>query len=201
MGFLYYSGHQDLSLDDERFAPLWAEAEALDTPVYLYPIPAPPRMEQAYYSGLPQNMGKLLSIAASEWHAAISLQVLRLIMSGLFDRHPKLRILVGHLGEHLPSSMNRAGTALQWMSQHLQQPVHNYFHRHYWVTTSGCYTAAMFHTALESVGMDRMLFSIEYPFSSTQRGRVFLDNLELADEALHKLAHANADALFGLEPY
>ena len=199
VGFHFYSGLPDLPLDDERFAPLWAEAEALDTPVYLYPVPAPPRMEQAYYSGLPQNMGKLLSIAASEWHAAIGLQVLRLIMSGLFDRHPKLRILVGHIGENLPSSIDRAGTALQWMSQHLQKPVHDYFHRHFWVTTSGCYTTAMFHAALERVGMDRMLFSIEYPFSSTQRGRAFLDNLELAEEALQKLTHANADTLFGLQ--
>ncbi len=197
VGFLFPCGLKDLFLDDERFAPVWAEAETLDAPVYLYPAPFPRRVEQAYYSGLPKNMGKLLSIAAWDWHAETGLHVLRLIMSGLFDRHPRLRIVVGHMGENLPSSIDRAAGALEMMTHHLHRPVSEYFHRHFWVTTSGYFTTTMFRSALEVVGIDRVLFSIEYPFSSTQRGRAFLDSLKLAEESLAKLSHANADALFG----
>lgn len=198
-GFLFYSGLQGY-LDEERFAPVWAEAEALNAPVYLYPVPAPQQVEQAYYSGLPGTMGKLLSIAAWDWHAEIGLHVLRLILSGLFDRHPGLRIIVGHLGESLPSSINQAAAALQVMTQHLQQPVPDYFHRHFWVTTSGYFTTAMCRSAVDTVGIDRMLFSIEYPFSSTERGRAFLEGLDLSEDALAKLTHENADALLGLSP-
>lgn len=201
VGFLFYPAIQGVFLDDERFAPLWAEAEALDTPVYLYPASAPPRMEQAYYSGLPQNMGKLLSIAAWDWHAEIGLHVLRLIISGLFDRHPRLRIVVGHMGENLPSSIRQAADALGAISRHLQRPIHDYLHSHFWITTSGCYTEAMFRAALESVGIDRMLFSIEYPFSSARRGRAFLDSLHLPEDDLRKLSHINADALFGFQTH
>ena len=199
-GVMLQGAVQGVLLDDERFDPVWAAAAHLRIPVYLHPAPPPPAMEQAYYSGLPDNMGNLLAIAAWGWHAETGLHVLRLIVSGLFDRHPGLRIIVGHLGENLPSSIARAGGALDIMAKHLKHPVEEYFHRHFWVTTSGYFTVPPFQSALEVVGIDRMLFSIDYPFSSTTRGRAFLDSLQLDTTDREKLAQHNAEQLLRLPP-
>ena len=197
-GLMLHGTTRGVFLDDEQFEPVWAAAESLGLPVYLHPGPPPPAVEQAYYSGLPANMGHLLSIAAWGWHAETGLHVLRLIVSGLFDRFPKLRLIVGHMGENLPFSIARASSALDVMASHLQRPVEEYFHEHFWITTSGYFTVPPFQCALEVVGADRMLFSIDYPFSSTMRGRLFLDSLQLRGENLEKLAYRNAERLLGL---
>ena len=143
-------------------------------------------------------MGNLLSIAAWGWHAETGLHVLRLIVSGLFDRHPGLRVIVGHMGENLPFSIARAAGVLDGMALHLERPTEEYFHHHFWVTTSGYFTVPPFQCAIEVVGIDRMLFSIDYPFSSNKRGRTFLDSLELEAPELAQLAHSNAERLLGL---
>ncbi len=197
-GVMLHGTTEGIFLDDERFEPVWAGIEALQVPVYLHPAPPPLAVEQAYYSGLPENMGHLLSIAAWDWHSETGLHVLRMIISGLFDRHPGLQLIVGHMGENLPISIARTSSALDLMTMHLRRPVEEYFHRHFWVTTSGYFTVPAFQCALEVVGIDRMLFSIDYPFSSTTRGRAFLNSLELTGEDLEKLASRNAEILLGL---
>ncbi len=199
-GIMLHGTTGGVFLDDERFEPVWAAAAHLGVPVYLHPAPPPPAVEQAYYSGLPDNMGHLLAIAAWGWHAEAGLHVLRLIVSGLFDRHPGLRLIVGHMGENLPFSIARAGGVLDIMAKHLQHPVEAYFHQHFWITTSGYFTVPPFQCALEVLGIDRMLFSIDYPFSSTTRGRSFLNSLELNPDDREKLAHGNADQLLRLLP-
>ena len=197
-GAMLHGTTQGIFLDDERFEPVWAAAEALGVPVYLHPAPPPPAVEHAYYSGLPANMGHLLAIAAWGWHAEMGLHVLRLIVSGLFDRHPGLRVIVGHMGENLPFSIARASGVLDQMASHLKRPTEEYFHKHFWITTSGYFTAPPFECALDVVGIDRMLFSIDYPFRSNQRGRGFLHSLKLDDADRRKLAHANAEHLLAL---
>ena len=197
-GIMLRGTTQEAFLDDEQFAPVWAAIEALDAPVYLYPAPPPAAVAQAYYSGLPGNMGHLLAIAAWGWHAETGVHVLRLIVSGLFDRHPRLRLIVGHMGENLPASIARTSDALAVMAGHLLRPVEEYFHRHFWITTSGYFTATPFQCALEVVGIDRMLFSIDYPFRSTTHGRAFLNSLKLDHDAFEKLAFRNAEALLGV---
>ncbi len=197
-GVMLHGTTQGIFLDDERFEPVWAAVEELRTPVYLHPAPPPPAVEQAYYSGLPENMGHLLSITAWGWHAETGLHVLRLIVSGLFDRHPGLRIIVGHMGENLPFSIARAGGVLDQMAKYLKRPVEEYFHEHFWITTSGYFTAPPFQCAVDVIGIRRMLFSVDYPFSSNTRGRAFLDSLALSPPDLRRLAHVNADKLLGL---
>ncbi len=197
-GVRLYGTAEGIALDDERFEPVWVAIEALQVPVYLYPGPPPPAVEQAYYSGLSGNTAKLMSIAAWGWHAETGVHILRLIVSGLFDRFPGLQLIVGHMGENLPTSIAHVGSVLDQIGQQLNMPVENYFHRHFWITTSGYFSPGTFSQALESIGIDRMLFSIEYPFSSMIRGRDFLDSLVLPPHDREKLAHSNADRLLKL---
>lgn len=187
-----------LFLDDPRFTPFWEAAHALGVPVYLHPAPPPDAVQQAYFSGLPDNVAFFLSTAAWGWHAETGLHVLRLIASGLFDRFPRLQLIIGHMGENLPFSLARAGAILGRSHLPLQRPVADYAHDHLHLTTSGYFTLPPLLCALQVFGADRLLFSVDYPYSTNQQGRSFLDALPLSPADLHKIAHTNAERLLKL---
>ena len=188
-----------LFLDDVRFAPFWEAANALEVPVYLHPALPPEPVRSAYYSGLPGELGAMLSIAGWGWHAETGLHTLRLIVSGLFDRLPNLQLIIGHMGEGLPYAMARSSAILSAAAQ-LQQPVAGYFRSNIHITTSGYFTEPPLRCAMEVVGIERLLFSVDYPFSPNTRGRAFLDDLSgvLSEEELALLAHENAERVLKL---
>jgi uncharacterized protein len=188
-----------LFLDHRRFTPLFETAQALDVPVYLHPAPPPEEVKEAYYCGLPGTVGFTLSTAGWGWHVETGMHCLRLIVSGLFDRLPKLKIIIGHMGEALPFYIARADAVLTQNAKHLQRRVAEYFHEHFYITTSGCFTLPPFLCTLQVVGADRMLFSVDYPFSPNAQGRAFLDALPLSQEEMAKFTHGNAERLLKLE--
>jgi predicted TIM-barrel fold metal-dependent hydrolase len=187
-----------LFLDHPRFAPLFEAAQALDVPIYLHPAPPPEAVNQAYYGGLPANLGYILSTAAWGWHVETGMHCLRLIASGLFDRLPKLKIIIGHMGEALPYYIVRADDFLAQSTKHLQRRIPEYFHEHFYITTSGCFSLPPFLCALQVVGADRILFSVDYPFNSNAQGRAFLDALPVNPEEMAKITHGNAERLLKL---
>lgn len=185
-------------LDAPEFLPVWEAASALGVPVYLHPAPPPEPVASTYFSGLPGELGHLLSIAGWGWHAETGLHILRLIVSGLFDRFPSLQVVIGHMGEGIPYALARSSAVLTPAAKQLRQPVAGYFRTNVHITTSGYFTRQPFHCCREVVGLDRMMFSIDYPFSPTTRGRDFLQSLDLADEDRNAFAHGNAERLFKL---
>jgi uncharacterized protein len=189
-----------LFLDDPRFLPVWEAAAALRVPVYLHPAPPPEKVREAYYSGLPGELGMLLSIAGWGWHAETGLHSLRLIVSGLFDRLPDLQVIIGHMGEGLPYALARSSAVLSRAAPHLRQPVAEYFRSNIRVTTSGYFTQPPLRCALEVIGIDRLTFSVDYPFSPNTNGRAFLDSLAgiLSPEDHAKLSRRNAEKLLKL---
>jgi len=184
-----------LFLDDPRFFPVFQAAAELKVPIYLHPAPPPSAVQKAYYSGLPEGYGQALSIAAWGWHAETGLHVLRLIVSGLFDRLPELQIIIGHMGENLPFSIARAESVLAQTVTTLKKPISEYFLTNFHVTTSGYFTLPPFLCALQVTGADRILFSVDYPFSPNKKGRAFLDSLPVSPEDKEKIAHGNAERL------
>ena len=190
---------EGLFLDDPRFLPVFEAAAQLGVPVYLHPAPPPETVKQAYFSGLPGELGHLLSIAGWGWHAETGLHTLRLIVSGLFDKVPCLQLFIGHMGEGLPYAMARSSGILSGPAK-LQRPVAEYFKSNIHLTTSGYFTLPPLKCALEVVGIERMMFSVDYPFSPNTRGHAFLDQAAgvLPAEDLEKLAHGNAERLLGL---
>jgi predicted TIM-barrel fold metal-dependent hydrolase len=185
-------------LDDARFTPFFEAAQALDTPIYLHPAPPPEPVMRAYFGGLPGALGQVLATAGWGWHVETGLHVLRLIATGVFDRFPRLKIVVGHMGENLPFSIARAEAVLGQVAGGLQRKVGEYFREHFYLTTSGYFTRPPFDCMLQVVGIDRILFSVDYPFSSNETGRAFLDGLGLNPTDLAKVAHGNAAALLKL---
>lgn len=189
-----------LFLDHPRFTPFWEAAHALDVPVYLHPAPPPTPVQQAYYSGLPDDVSFMLSTAGWGWHVETGMHCLRLIATGLFDRFPRLQLIIGHMGENLPFSIARADAVLSRAQQKPQRSCAEYFHEHFHITTSGYFTIPPLLCALQVVGADRLLFSVDYPFSPTQTGRRFLDSLPVSPEDLRKISHQNAERLLGIPP-
>jgi uncharacterized protein len=187
-----------LFLDHQRFTPLFETAQALDVPVYLHPGPPPEVVKRIYYGGLPGDLGFFLSTSAWGWHVETGMHSLRLIVCGLFDRLPKLKIIIGHMGEALPYSIVRADAVLSQGAQHLQRRVSEYFHEHFYVTTSGYFSLPPFLCALQVVGADRILFSVDYPFSPNALGRAFLNALPVSPEDMAKITHGNAERLLKL---
>lgn len=186
-------------LDDPAFGSILARAEALDVPVYLHPgIPAAP-VRAAYYDGLPGNFSFTMALAAWGWHAETAVHTLRLVLSGTLDRHPRLKIVIGHMGEALPFMLDRIDetTAAEARAQ-LQRPVRQTILDQVWITTSGFFTMVPFMAALMTFGADRILFSVDYPFASNARARAFLDALPVSAADRARIAHGNADHLLRL---
>ncbi len=197
-GALLHGHNGGAFLDDPRFLPVWEAAAALGVPIYLHPALPPGEVFDMYYGGLPGNSGQVLSMNAWGWHAEVGLHVLRLILSGLFDRFPAQQVIIGHMGENLPFSLARAATALAPTAKHLKRSIANYFHENIHVTTSGYFTQPPFLCALQVVGIDRLLYSVDYPFSANTTGKAFLDSISLPPADLHKFGFGNAQRLLRL---
>jgi predicted TIM-barrel fold metal-dependent hydrolase len=187
-------------LDDPRFDPILARAERLDAPIYVHPNLPPQSVREAYYSGLPGLSGFRLATAAWGWHSEVAIHVLRLVLSGTLDRHPKLRLIIGHMGEGLAAMMVRSDRTLADYVGHLTRSVAQTILDQVSVTTSGLFTQPPLDVALAVFGIDRVMFSIDYPYSSNRTGRNFLDTLKLPAADLEKFAHGNADRLLKLSP-
>lgn len=185
-------------LDQPKFLPVFEAAQSLGVPIYLHPAPPPETVQKAYFSNLPGDAGFFLSIAGWGWHAETGLHVLRLIVSGLFDRLPNLQLIIGHMGEGVPYALARSSNALSLAMKRLPRSVAEYFRANVHVTTSGYFTTPPFQCALEVLGIDRLMYSVDYPFSPTTNGREFLSSLQFESEDMAKLSHENAERLLQL---
>jgi len=181
-------------MDDPAFLPVFEAAARLGVPVYLHPAPAPKVVKAAYFSGLPGELGNMLSIAGWGWHAETGLHTLRLIVSGLFDKVPGLQLVVGHMGEGLPYALARSSGILSGPAR-LRQAVAEYFKTNIHLTTSGYFTLSPLKCALEVVGIERLMYSVDYPFSPNTHGQEFLKKAAgvLSAEDMEKLVGGNAE--------
>jgi predicted TIM-barrel fold metal-dependent hydrolase len=190
-------GGESRFLDAPEFFPLLEMAENLGVPVYVHPAPPPKSVRAAYYEGLPGDAGQMLSIAGWGWHAELGLHLLRLIASGVLERLPKLQVIVGHMGEYLPYALARVNGVLagvmkgkRSVAETIAAQVH--------MTTSGYFTRPPFECCREVVGLERMMYSVDYPFSANTRGRDFLAGLELSEAEMEALVWGNAARVLGL---
>jgi predicted TIM-barrel fold metal-dependent hydrolase len=174
-------------LDDPKFAPLLAQAEKLDVPLYVHPGMPPPDVRKAYYEGFSPKISFGLATFAWGWHYETALHVMRLAVAGIMDRYPRLKWIMGHMGEGLPAMLARCEHQFSTELSFLRRPL------------AKTITNPPFLAALATFGIDRLMFSVDYPYASHEEGRVFLDNLPVSPADLAKFAHANADRLLKLK--
>ena len=194
----FSQGQEEESLvyyDLPAYRPFWSAVEELGVPFYLHPRnPFTDRLP--VYEGHPW-------LTNSNWAFAMetALHALRLMCSGLFDNHPKLQLILGHLGERIPFDLwrldNRLGVDPQGLPA--RRTMREYLHSNIHVTTSGQFHSPPLHLAMTELGADRILFSIDYPFESMQAGADWFDNAELSDEDRLAIGRTNAVKLLGLD--
>jgi predicted TIM-barrel fold metal-dependent hydrolase len=185
-------------LDDPKFAPLLARAERLEVPLYVHPGMPPADVRNAYYQGFAPKISFGLATFAWGWHYETALHVMRLAVSGTLDKYPRLNLIIGHMGEGLPAMLARCEHQFSSDLSYLRRPLSETITDQVYVTSSGFFTNPPFVAALQTFGIDRLMFSVDYPYASNEDGRAFLDNLPLSPGDLAKMAHGNADRLLKL---
>jgi uncharacterized protein len=198
LGPMIYGQTNGVFLDDASVQPVLARAEKLGVPIYLHPAAPPPAVREAYFSGLEPNVAAALAGAGWGWHAECGMHVLRMIVGGVFESLPQLQLIVGHMGEGLPFSLARADEMLSPVISAHDATVAQTVSRNLHITTSGYTTTAPLLCALMVIGADRILFSVDHPFSDSQHATDFLRTAPISSDDRHKIAHANAERMFGI---
>ncbi len=196
-GIVINGHHRGRYLDDRFFWPILARAEALGFPIYLHPTQSPQPVIDAWYGGLSPMVGEMMAGAGWGWHIETALHVLRMVLGGVFDAHPNLQIVIGHMGESLPFMIQRVDAMPQSMTK-LEKPVSAYLRENVHYTFSGFNFLPTFLDLLLEVGVDRIMFSTDHPYRPMPEGRAFLDRLPVSAADRERIAHTNAERLFGV---
>ena len=195
-GFLINSHTMGEYLDDRKFWPIFEAANALDAPLYLHPREPGPNLVTPFL-----DYG--LYFAGFGFAVETSLHAMRLIMCGLFDEFPKLKIVLGHMGEGLPFWLQRLDNryllqvkigAVKKMARLPSE----YFLDHFVITTSGVMSAPALKLSIDVLGIDRIMFAADYPYESVSEGVTFLDSVDITDVQREKIYSKNAERFFKL---
>jgi predicted TIM-barrel fold metal-dependent hydrolase len=196
-GLVINGHHRGRYLDDRFFWPILARAEALTLPIYLHPTQSPQPVIDAWYGGLPPMVSEMMTGFGWGWHIETALHALRMILGGVFDAHPGLQIVVGHMGETLPFMIERVNAMPPSMTG-LKKPVSAYLRENVHYTFSGFNFLPTFLDLLLEVGVDRIMFSTDHPYQPMAAGQTFLNSLPVSPSDRERIAHGNAERLFGL---
>jgi predicted TIM-barrel fold metal-dependent hydrolase len=181
--------------DDKRFWPIWERAARLDVPIYIHPSLPHPAVIEAYYKDYVQSHPGLLR-AAWGFTVETATQGIRFVLSGVFDAYPNLKIILGHMGEGLPFLLWRISHGLRGSMK--EKTFRDIFCEHFWITTSGFFSDQALLNCMSEMGIDRILFSVDYPFAENPPGTEWLKTLPLGPEDTEKLCHGNARRLLKL---
>jgi predicted TIM-barrel fold metal-dependent hydrolase len=181
-------------LDDKKFWPIFEAAEALDVPVYLHPRDVPAKAA-FYFEGYPE-----IATAACGFTVDTTIHFMRLVFGGVFEAFPKLKFLLGHLGEGLPFVLDRIEdhTALALKRKGFKKTFAETMHENVWVTTSGNFSPPALRCTVDVLGVDRVMFSVDWPYESNKVGMEFFHKLDLPPQDREKLAHSTAERLLKL---
>ena len=192
-------GEDMVFYDQPEWDSFWSVVTELDVPFYLHPRNPTGIIHEKLWAKRSWLIGPPLSFAHG-----VSLHVLGMVTNGVFDRHPKLQVILGHLGEHIPFDMWRINHWFEDIKKPLglaktcKKTIREYFAQNIWITTSGNFSTPTLNLCLNEVGADRILFSIDYPFENFKDACVWYDDLVINDVDKRKMGKGNAAALFKL---
>src|SRR5271169_1581497 len=183
--------------DLPQYRPFWRAVEALDVPFYLHPRNPLPSWNRQY-DGHSWLLGPNWAFSAET-----AVHALRLIGSGLFDECPRLKMVLGHLGEGIPVQLWRIDGRNGWMkAPHKYAAKHgvgHYFHKHFHLTTSGNFHTPSLLNAMTEMGAERVMFSVDWPFEDVGEGAAWFDHAAISEADKSKIGRANAVKLFKLK--
>jgi predicted TIM-barrel fold metal-dependent hydrolase len=193
------NGHcRGVYLDDPHFEPVLDRADALNVPIYLHPTIPPPAVIESCYAGFSDEVTFALATVGWGWHINTATHVLRLILGGVFDRHPDLQFIIGHMGEATSFMLPRFDATLKPELTGLKHQVSTYLRQNLHYTFANFNDTATFANLVTQVGVGRVTFSTDYPFGSMCAARAFLDKLPLTPCDRDRISHGNAEQLLHL---
>ncbi|RJQ68852.1 amidohydrolase [Pseudonocardiaceae bacterium YIM PH 21723] len=180
-------------LDEPQYAQVWAELERLDVPLYIHP--SPPAEPWSVIAGHPVLDGPLFS-----WQATTGGHAMRLIYGRVFDRFPGARIILGHMGEFLPLQLSRIDNIHRMLDlpELPDRTPSEYFGRNIAITTTGVFSHAVLLAAIDAIGLDNVMFSVDYPYDDSEKGVEFIRTAPLSPADLAKVASGNAERILKL---
>lgn len=189
--------------DGAEYDVFWAAAEALGAPVYLHPAwPGERDMDARYRGNFAEAAAVSMGSSGLGWHADTALHVLRLFASGLFDRRPGVRLVVGHMGEMLPFLLGRIEVLSRRWGE-FRRGFRTVYEENIWITTSGVWSVDPMRCILANTPIDHILYSVDYPFQDNAVGLAWMKELEasglVSDEQLRAIAYGNAEKLLGVK--
>lgn len=185
-------------LDDKFYTPILECAEKLDVPIHIHPTPPPKPVLDTYYGGFNPMLTEMLAGGAWGWHIETAVHVIRMISGGVFDRFPRLQIVIGHMGEGLPFLFQRFDIMPPAVTK-LKRQYKDYLRENVHYTFSGFnFPPAFLDLFLELGGVDRIMFSADHPYQSMPQARAFLDQIPVPAADKERIAHGNAEKLFKL---
>ncbi|WP_206441314.1 amidohydrolase family protein [Streptomyces boncukensis] len=185
-------------LDDPRYAPVLKKLSDLDVPLYVPPYHPLPQVQDAYYGGFAPEVSAWLSLGAWGWHNEAGVHLLRLILSGAFEKYPGLQVISGHWGEMAPFYLDRLDDTLPPKATGLSGTITEIYRNHVWGTPSGMGGLPHFGFVHKAVGAERIIWSADYPYLALDGTREFIEKLPVSDEDREKMTHLNAEALLRL---
>jgi predicted TIM-barrel fold metal-dependent hydrolase len=188
-GAMLHGSSRGEFLDQRKFWPIFESAVALDVPIYLHPCTPHPGVFDIYYKDHPA-----LARASLGFTVEIAVQAMRLIVSGMFDEFPGLRIILGHLGEALPFLVWRANDTLARTAK-LKRSFREYFTEHFYVTTSGNFSLPSLQCTIAELGVERVMFAVDWPFQPNGEAVKFVDDASLTQEGRELILGGNARKL------
>jgi predicted TIM-barrel fold metal-dependent hydrolase len=200
-------------LDDESFSVLLERAQTLDVPIYIHPTDPVQTITDLYFNGYSSTL-----VQGWGWPVETGTHLLRMMCGGVFDRYPRLKVIVGHMGELIPYCLTRLNVSLtvgSWLvavqeakaktknptaQKGMQKNVRYYMRENVFVTNSGVFDQPVFNCAVSMLGIDNLMFSVDDPFQDNFEAVDFLRAAELSQEDKEKFAHGNAERLLKLSP-
>ena len=179
-------------MDDKKFRPIFERAVALDVPLYIHPTPPHPAVQEAYFKEYP-----VLAVAPLGFTLETLTHTFRLVVSGLFDEFPALKIIVGHLGETAPFLLWRTDYILGERAP-MPRAFADYYREHFWLTTSGAFSNAALTCSITEMGVERILFSVDWPFMPNRAGREWIDAAPINEHDRTLIYGTNARKLLKL---
>ena len=194
-GGFVYGRTRARNLDHPDMLPIFEAATSLRVPIYIHPQTPSLAVREAYYTGFGDQLDVIFANSGIGWHYETGVQVIRLMLAGMFARSPALQIITGHWGEVVLFYLERI--AGMEKAAKLQRSVADYARQNLHVTPSGMFSARYLRWTVEVIGIERIMFSSDYPYRFAPNGgaRAFVDQAELAPEDKARFAHGNWEAL------
>jgi predicted TIM-barrel fold metal-dependent hydrolase len=196
VGAMVHGPTNGVFFDDKRFWPIFERAQALDVPIYVHPAVPDRSVVAAYYQDYLADFPGLQT-AAWGFTVETATQGIRLVLSGVFEAYPNLKIILGHMGEGLPFLLWRIDHALSRPGNR-QIGFREQFSQHFYITTSGNFSTPALLCSMLELGVDRILFSVDWPFVANGPGTEWMSQLQISAEDKVKILSGNAKRLLKL---